>query len=248
MRGAGDDHGVVDVEQMRPGDGQRDEDPQDPERGDGRGGAQLAPGEPSHGAVRGHGEGILADSTLAHVGEHEVLQGDRLDDPLGLDDRPVASHHEQSLAVGDRGGDHRLVRRRDVVRRAGADEPMVARQQVLDLSGHPDARVDEHDEVVADALDVAHEVRREHDADVVTGHRRHQQPEELAACQWVEAGHGLVEQEQLGALGERDREGQLGALAAREFPRTLARTESEIGEACVRGHRVPTGIAVRAEA
>jgi len=29
---------------------------------------------------------------------------------------------------------HRLVRRRDVVRRAGADEPMVDGQQLLDLS------------------------------------------------------------------------------------------------------------------
>ena len=51
MRGAGDDDGVVDVEQVRPGDGERDEDPQDPERGDGRRGAQLAPGEPSHGVI-----------------------------------------------------------------------------------------------------------------------------------------------------------------------------------------------------
>ena len=51
MRGAGDDHGVVDVEQMRPGDGQRYEDPQDPERGDSRLGAQLTPGKPSHGAI-----------------------------------------------------------------------------------------------------------------------------------------------------------------------------------------------------
>ena len=121
-------------------------------------------------------------------------------------------------------------------------------QQILDLPGHPDARVHEHDEVVADALDVAHEVRREHDAHIVTGHGRHQQPEELAACQWVEAGHRLVEQEQLGALGERDREGQLGALAAREPARPLARIESELGEACVRGRRVPPGVAVRAEA
>ena len=248
VRGAGDDHGVVDVEEVRPGDGERDQDPQDPERGDGRRGAQLAPGEPRHGAIGAIGEGILADRALAHVGEDEVLKVDRLDDPPGLDDRSVASHHEQSLAVGDRGRDHCLVRRRDVVRRPSADEPMVDGQQILDLAGDPDAGVHEHDEEVAHALDVAHEVRREHDAHVVARDRRHQQPEELAARQRVEAGHGLVEQEQLGALGERDREGQLGALAAREPARPLARTESELGEACVRGRRVPPGVAVRAEA
>ena len=99
---------------------------------------------------------------------------------------------------------------------ACADEPMVDGQQLLDLPGHPDAGVHEHDEEVAHALDVAHKVRREHDAHVVARNRRHQQSEEFAARERVEAGHRLVEQEQLGALGERDREGQLGTLATRQ--------------------------------
>src|SRR5580704_10675614 len=57
----------------------------------------------------GHGEGIVADRSLPHVGEDEVFEVDRLDDPPGLDDRAVTSNHEQSLAVGDRGRDDRLV-------------------------------------------------------------------------------------------------------------------------------------------
>ena len=99
VRGAGDDHGVVDVEQMRPGDGERYEDPQDPERGDGRRRCAAGARRAKSWRHRGHREGILADRTLAHVGEHEVLEVDRLDDPARAR-RPVRRFEPRAVAGG----------------------------------------------------------------------------------------------------------------------------------------------------
>ena len=81
-------------------------------------------------------------------------------------------------------------------------QPVVRRQQRLDVAAHLDARVDQHDQVVADALDVGDEVRGQDDAQLLLGDRLHQVLQELPAGQRVEAGDRLVEDQQLGPLGD----------------------------------------------
>ena len=89
------------------------------------------------------------------------------------------------------------------------------------------ARVDQHDQVVADPFQVGDQVRGEHDAELVLGDGLHQALQELAPGQRVEAGDRLVEDQQLGALGDAQGERELGALAAGELAGPLRRVEAE---------------------
>ncbi len=109
----------------------------------------------------------------------------------------------------------------------GAGQSVVGREQLVDLAGDLDPRVDEHDQVVADPLEVGDQVGGEHHAHAVLGDDLHQALEELAPCERIEARDGLVEHEQLRPLRDREGEGELGALAARELARLLARVEPE---------------------
>ena len=70
-------------------------------------------------------------------------------------------------------------------------------------------------------------MRGEHDAQLLLGHRLHQVLEELPAGERVEAGDRLVEQQQLGSLGDAQGERELGALAAGEPAGALRRVEAE---------------------
>ena len=123
---------------------------------------------------------------------------------------------------------------------ARAGQPVVGGQQVLDVAGHLHPRVDEHDEVVTGALDVGDQVRGEHHAELLVGHRLHEVLEELAAGQRVEAGHRLVEEQQLGPLGDAQGQGELRALAAREPPGSLLGVEPEPRDALARPGWRPT--------
>ena len=64
--------------------------------------------------------------------------------------------------------------------------------------------------------------------------------EELPAGERVEARHRLVEQEQLGPLGDAEGEGELGALAAGEPSGALLRVEAEPLDPVSRPGRRPT--------
>ena len=79
------------------------------------------------------------------------------------------------------------------------------------------------------------------------GHDLHQALEELAPGQRVEARHRLVEDEELGPLGDRDRQRQLGALASRERPGALLGVEVEVLEPPLCHGGVPLRVHVRAE-
>ena len=104
---------------------------------------------------------------------------------------------------------------------------MVGGEELLDVAGHPDLGVDQDDEVVADPFEVGDHVRGEQDADLVLGDRLHQDLQELAPGERVQARDRLVEDQQLGPLGQREGQGELGALAAGELPRLLARVQAE---------------------
>ena len=98
---------------------------------------------------------------------------------------------------------------------------------VVDVAGDPDPGVDQHDQVVADPLEVGDQVRGQHDAELLLGDGLHQVLQELPAGQRVEAGDRLVEDQQLGPLGDAQGQRELGALAAGQLPGPLARVEAE---------------------
>jgi hypothetical protein len=98
-------------------------------------------------------------------------------------------------------------------------------KQVVDVAGDLHARCDQDYEVVTDAFEIGDEVRREHDAHAVLGHGPHERLQELPPCEGVEAGDRLVEYEELRALGNRQGEGELRPLAAREGARSLRHVE-----------------------
>ncbi len=117
---------------------------------------------------------------------------------------------------------------------------MVRREQLAHLSGKLNLGGDEHDEVVTDPLEVGDEVRGEHDAHSVLGDDLHEALQELAPGERVEAGHRLVEEEELGPFRDRQGEGELGSLAAGERPGPLARVEAELLDPALRPARRPS--------
>ena len=106
---------------------------------------------------------------------------------------------------------------------ARPDQAVMRREQLVDLSGDLDAGVDEDDEVVADPLEVGDEMGGENDAHAVLGDDLHQAAQEVAPGDRVEARDRLVEDQQLGPLRDRQRQRQLGSLAAGELPGPLSR-------------------------
>jgi hypothetical protein len=106
----------------------------------------------------------------------------------------------------------------------------VADEQVVDVPGDLDVRGRQQQQVVADPLEVADQ---EHDGRPAVGHRRHEGLQELPTRQGVEAGDRLVEQQQLGSLGQRQGERDLGALAARQRADGPVAGDPELGEPVV---------------
>ncbi len=91
---------------------------------------------------------------------------------------------------------------------------MVAREQLFDIARDLHARSGKHDDVVAHALDVGYQVRRENDADRVFGDTFHQVLKKLVPSQRIETRHRFVEYQQLRSFRERESECELRALAA----------------------------------
>jgi len=130
---------------------------------------------------------------------------------------------------------------------AGAREPVVAGQQVVDLAGHADPGGDEHDQVVADAFQVGDQVRGQDHAGAVFGDIRHQALQELPPGEGVEAGDRFVEDEQVGSFRNGQGQRELRALSAGELPGLLGRVEAELGDPVVGKLLIPTGVGVGAE-
>ena len=137
-----------------------------------------------------------------------------------------------------------LVAREGVRVTTGASQPVVRGEQPLDVTLDAHLGVDEHDEVVADPLQVGHHVRGEQDAELVLGDRLHQDLQELAAGERVEAGDRFVEDQQLRPLGQTQGEGELGPLAAGELARALGRVETEPLDPGLGDGLVPAGVEV----
>ena len=145
----------------------------------------------------------MARRGLLHVREDEVLQAELADRPGRVEDRRVGADHARALPVGVARGDDLLVGGQPGRSRRGPGEPVVRGQQLVDVAGDLHPGVDQHDQVVADPLEVGDQVGGEHHAELVLGDGLHQALQELAAGQRVEAGDRLVEDQQLGSLGQR---------------------------------------------
>src|ERR1035438_10191498 len=126
--------------------------------------------------------------------------------------RLVVSDDEGALALGVALLDDFPVPREAQAIAARGAQAMVDGEQRLDVPGDLDAGGDEDDEVVTDALEVCDEMRGEHDAHAVLDGNAHESPQELAPSQRVEARHGFVEDQQLGPLGDPQRECELSPL------------------------------------
>ena len=100
--------------------------------------------------------------------------------------------------------------------RARADEQPVLGEEGLDVTGECDPAVVEHDQVVADALQLVHDVGGEQDGHPAFGDRAHEDLQELMSGQRVEAGHRLVEDEQVRPLRQGQGQRHLGLLPAGE--------------------------------
>ena len=104
-------------------------------------------------------------------------------------------------------------------------------QQLVGLGEDLDVSGVQHQEVVADPLQVADEMRRQDD-----GHGRLSDGvdhggEELPAGEWVEAGEGFVEEQQAWPLGEREAQRHLGTLAARELVDSAVEWHADLQQA-----------------
>lgn len=110
---------------------------------------------------------------------------------------------------------------------AGADQELVALDNRVDVADELHLGRRQDDEVVADALQVGDDVGGEQDGHSALGGGFHEGLEEGAPGQGIERGGGLVQHEQLRSLGERQRQGDLGALATRELANTATQGDAE---------------------
>jgi len=130
---------------------------------------------------------------------------------------------------------------------ARPDQQVMRGKQGIDLAGHlhPAARDDQ--QVVADSLEIAHNVGGEQHRRPFLGNGLCQPLHELAPGQRIERRHGLVEQEQVGALGERQGERHLRLLTAGEPAGPLIERQAERLHASSRVVGVPARVQLAAQ-
>ncbi len=105
----------------------------------------------------------------------------------------------------------------------------------------------EQDHVVAHALEVVQQVRRQDHRESAVRHGLAQRRQELAAGERVEGRHRLVEEQQAGPFGQRQPEAHLRPLAARERGDRSVQRHAQPSQALARPVGVPHGIEVGAE-
>ena len=160
---------------------------------------------------------------------------------------PGDAHQHLCLAFGHAFAHHRVAVL-DRLRLGGRpDEQPVAGDEVVDLAGHLHLTGRQHDQVVADAFELGHHVRREDDRQAVLGHRGHEGRHELVTGQRVEPRHRFVEHHQVGPFGERSDQRDLGVLAARQLADLAAEGNIELGHAPSRPDVVPASVEVAGE-
>ena len=124
----------------------------------------------------------------------------------------------------------------------GAADENVRAHQLVGIAGDAHASVYQDHDVLADALDVGEDVRREDHARAVFGHDAHELLEQLEASDRIEVRDWLVEKQHLGPLAERERKRHLGALSGRKRPDRTVERQAEVLDTCERVGVVPSRI------
>src|SRR5579872_7279272 len=96
------------------------------------------------------------------------------------------------------------------------DQDPVRVDDPLGLAGQLKDPPVQEQQVIADALQVADQMRGEQDRERAVGRALHQLLQELAPSQRIEARKWLVEQEEVGHLGQGHRQSNLRMLAPRK--------------------------------
>ena len=105
------------------------------------------------------------------------------------------------------------------------------REQVGDRAEHLDARCRQHDQVIAETFEISQQVGGEDDGDPLLRDAGHQGLQEFTARERIQAGDRLVQDEELGPLGEGYRERHLGSLPTRKRPNLPVDGDVELHEA-----------------
>ena len=118
----------------------------------------------------------------------------------------------------------------------GQDEPETtpAVEEILLLVEGDDAAAIDEGDAVGDLLDVEGVVGGEEDGAALVGEDGHELGENFAAGDGIEAGGGLVENEQTRLVGEREQERGFDALAVGEALDLLLRLEVEAAQRACR--------------
>ena len=210
----------------------------------------LPPGQPDHRShLHGPDRPEPGSASAVHVGQHEILQTQGGDRPGRVEDRRLRCGRRRSTD-GRCGWPRRRAGRPAGASgsRRGPESRWCVASRSSTSPGDPDLRVDQDDDVVADAFEVGDDVRGEQHADLLLGDRLHQHLQELAPGQRVQARDRLVEHQQLGPLGQPEGQRELGPLAAGEPARLLARVEAEAVDPSSSRGVVPPWVEVGAEA
>src|SRR5919198_2322496 len=179
---------------------------------------------------------------LLEVGQDQLLQGDLMGLPAGVELRPAVGP-DQQVGVACAAGRAQQPRdgRKLVVGAARADQQPVAGEQVVDVGGQPDAAVAQQDQVVADALQLGDDVGGQQHGQALGGDRVHERAQEVAAGQRIQVGHGFVQYQQPGPLGQRQRQRDLDLLATRQPAGAAGQRDAQPGQAPVGQRLVPGG-------
>ena len=185
--------------------------------------------------------------SVPHVGEHDLLEIDLVDLPAAVVDMAVGAHEQCRLTLGVAFADH-IVDARDG-RRVGsrACEDPVRCENLVDRTDELRAGPREDHEVVADAFEVGDDVRGEHDRDRRLGNDLHHRVQELPPSKRIERGDGLVEEQELRSLRERQRERDLGLLSDGELPDLLIQRKAQPLDPLQRDALVPARVELAAE-
>ena len=110
--------------------------------------------------------------------------------------------------------------------------------------GDPHLALGQHDQVAGDPFQLGQHVRGQHHGDPVAFGRRDDGGEEVLPGHRVERGKRLVEHQQRGAAGQRDRQRELGLLAAGQLADLLAERDLELPEPVLGAPLVPAPVQV----
>ena len=113
---------------------------------------------------------------------------------------------------------------------------------------HQDATGAEHDQGVANLLDVSDDVRGEQNRRSVIARGLAHQLQELTAGQRVEVGKRLVQEQDVGPRAQRQGERYLGGLPSGQFPSARTRSNAEPGKSGRGKHAVEPWSQLRREA